>query len=1108
MKKFRLPEGLQVELFAAEPHLANPVAFCVDEKGRFYVAETFRLSAGVMDIRGRKDWPSQDYVDSLTPSEKADLSDALLNAELSSRSVADRIAMYKKFMRKKADALAIESERISLIEDQDGDGKADRSSVFAEGFNRMEDGLGAGVLARKGDVYFTCIPDLWLLRDTDGDGVSDTRKSLSTGYGVRVGFLGHDLHGLRMGPDGRLYFSNGDRGAVVRTSDGRTLSDPDTGVVYRCNPDGTELEVFARGLRNPQELVFDQYGNLWTGDNNSDSGDKARWVYLVEGGDSGWRVGYQFMERPYSRGAFNAEKLWYPHWKGQAAYIVPPIANLANGPSGLAYNPGTGLPAQYAQHFFLVDFRGGPGSRILSFGVKPKGASFEVVDQSDFLTGGLPTDVDFGVDGGIYWTDWVQGWDKTGKGRIYRVHAPNLDADPLILETKRLIGVGMTKRPVSELTDLLAYADMRVRQEAQFELASRALSSRRSGFRLWNSSGQNPIVKALVDLSLKGRQQLARLHAVWGLGQITREYLKVNRSAMPGLDSLLPLLQDPDPELRSQTAKLFGEAGYRNAFPDILALLRDSNLRVRFHAAMSAGKLAAASKGWSGAPSIVSPIFQMLRENDEEDPYLRHAAVMALVWNGDWRPLVDVTAHPSVAVRIAAVVSLRRLKRPEVARFLKDSDPKVVVEAARAINDVPIPEATGELAAMLMAPSLDEPALRRAISANFHLATDTATAALASFAARSETSEAMRVEALEALAEWAKPMGRDRVTGLWRSPLPRDISAARHALEMVLNDLLQRAPEPVKEAAVRAVSKLGLTSGGPALLSLVTDNKLGDRVRKEALKGLATLQSPHLGEAVRIASTANESSLREEATRLQAQVREVDTSSKLLEVLRHGTIGEKQAALESLASLPDPKADDILTTYVDQLNTGKVEPEIQLDLLEAAGRRESSTLKQKLAAYLATLPKDDPLAEYRFTFYGGNATAGQKIFTERAEASCVRCHKINGEGGEVGPDLTGIGTRQTREYLLASMLQPNRDIAQGFETLIVTLKDGTAYAGIVRNEDSNLLVINSPEDGLVQVKKTDIQSRDRGLSPMPEGLGSVLSKKDLRDLVEFLASLK
>ena len=266
-----------------------------------------------------------------------------LDDDLASRTVADRVAMYKKYLGKGFAAYEVEHERVRRIVDSDGDGQADAATVFADGFNDPAAGIGAGLLARKGDVWYACIPWLWKLRDTKGDGQADRRTLLHEGYGVHVGFIGHDLHGLRFGPDGRLYFSIGDRGFNVKTIDGHTLAMPDTGSVLRCNPDGTELEVFASGLRNPQELAFDQYGNLFTGDNNSDSGDQARWVYVVEGGDSGWRIGYQFIESPISRGPWNEEKLWYPAFDGQAACIVPPIANLADGPSGLTYDPGVSL---------------------------------------------------------------------------------------------------------------------------------------------------------------------------------------------------------------------------------------------------------------------------------------------------------------------------------------------------------------------------------------------------------------------------------------------------------------------------------------------------------------------------------------------------------------------------------------------------------------------------------------------------------------------------------------------------------------------------------------------------------------------------------------------
>ena len=181
---------------------------------------------------------------------------------------------------------------------------------------------------------------------------------------------------------------------------------------------GVDLEVFASGLRDPQELAFDQFGNLFTGDNNSDSGDKARWVYVVESGDSGWRMSYQYLS---DRGPFNREKIWHPAHPEQPAYIVPPVANIGDGPSGLAYYPGTGFADGFQDYFFLCDFRGtASNSGIRAIKVKPKGAFFEIAATQEPLWQVLATDLAFGPDGFLYLSDWVEGWTGEGKGRIYR----------------------------------------------------------------------------------------------------------------------------------------------------------------------------------------------------------------------------------------------------------------------------------------------------------------------------------------------------------------------------------------------------------------------------------------------------------------------------------------------------------------------------------------------------------------------------------------------------------------------------------------------------------------------------------------------------------------
>ncbi|MBI3414095.1 MAG: HEAT repeat domain-containing protein, partial [Verrucomicrobia bacterium] len=1010
MKRFTLPPGFKIELFAAEPHLANPVAFHVDEHGRFYVVETFRLGAGVLDIRGRRGWPGPEFMSSAPPERLANLADELLDADLANRTADDRVGMLKKYFGSKIGTLTNESDRVRLIEDRDGDGRADHDSVFADGFSNIADGLAAGVLARKGEVFFANIPDLWSLRDTKNTGTADVRRSLSHGYGVHIGFLGHDSHGLRFGPDGKLYFSIGDRGSAVKTREGKIVGHPDCGSVFRCNSDGSELEEFAYGLRNPQELTFDDFGNLFTGDNNSDSGDQARWVYLVEGGDSGWRIGYQFMESPYTRGPFNAEKIWYPQFAGQAAYIVPPITNIANGPSGVTYYPGTGLPDNCRGSFFLVDFKGAnANSGVHTFKLAARGAGFTMIDHSQFAWNILATDADFGVDGGLYISDWVAGWNMTGKGRIYRVFEPNSASAAVVKETKKIRAEGMEKRSTKELVTLLAHRDQRVRLEAQFELADRGVAS----------------LKPLAAVAKANANQLARLHAIWALGQIQQAKFRSQNS--PGeisepMKPLLPLLADGDGEVRAQAAKVLGDARCRVAFDGLVKQLRDASPRVRFFAAQGLSKL--------GRSEGNAPVLAMLRENADQDPFLRHAGVMALSGIGDVDALLRAAKDDSAAVRMGVLLTLRRLGRPEVAQFVNDDEPLVVLEAARAINDEPINAAMPELAALLddvpaltkLKPEIQEPLLRRVLNANFRLGRSENAKALAQFASRGDAPEFFRAEALRKLGEWPKPSGRDHIVGVWR-PLvnaSRDPFLPASALRPLATDLLKTAPDPVRIAAARAVGQLGLIAESSALVQIVANAQLAPAPRIEALKSLAALKSDRLNEALKFAQSAGNESLRKEATRLQAQTKSSGALASLNAALEKGSLGEQQAALAALGEMDGLAADEILARWLDRLESGELPKELQLDLLEAAAKRTSPSLKEKLQDYRDNLPKDDSFAGFRETLYGGSAAEGKKIVFERAEAACIKCHKVGGEGGEVGPELTGIGSRQTREYLLES----------------------------------------------------------------------------------------
>jgi len=244
----KLPEGFQAAVFASPDQLSNPVAICFDRQGRLYTAEAHRRVTGAWGVTMSRWWSMEDYA---------------------GKTLEDRQAMYDRWAHIVPPAkLTRHSDIVRQLVDEDGDGKVDVSRVFADGLNQPLEGNAAGLIAHEGDILLANAPTLWRLRDSNRDGAVDVREKLAEGIGIRVGVYGHDLHGLTWGPDGRLYFTIGDRGFHVQTKEGRTLSAPTRGAAFRCFPDGSGLEVFHIGLRNPQELAFNDVGDLFTVDND------------------------------------------------------------------------------------------------------------------------------------------------------------------------------------------------------------------------------------------------------------------------------------------------------------------------------------------------------------------------------------------------------------------------------------------------------------------------------------------------------------------------------------------------------------------------------------------------------------------------------------------------------------------------------------------------------------------------------------------------------------------------------------------------------------------------------------------------------------------------
>jgi len=376
---------------------------------------------------------------------------------------------------------------------------------------------------------------------------------------------------------------------------------------------------------------------------------------------------------------------------------------------------------------------------------------------------------------------------------------------------------------------------------------------------------------------------------------------------------------------------------------------------------------------------------------------------------------------------------------------------------------------------------------------------------LVKFAENEKAPERLRVEALRMLAEWGKPAALDRVTGLCR-PLPaRNQALANDAVRPALPGLLGKAPDAVRAAAAALVPGVGL-SDTAVLLDLVRDPKLSGAARGAALAALAGQKAPALAEAVDAALADKDLVLRRAAVRASAAL--PDGAALVRKALISGGPFDQQAAMEAIALLDRAAADTLLSEALDRLLAGKIAAEARLDLLTAATASKSSGVDKRLRQYESSRPKDDPLAPFRETLAGGDGERGRKIFYDRADVQCLRCHAIKGDGGSAGPDLAGIGKRQSREYLLESVLFPARHIAQGWETVTVRVKNGDVIAGVLKKEDDRQLVLTDPEKGDITLDKAEVTARRGGQTAMPQDIAQPLSKHDLRDLVEFLAGLK
>ncbi|MFT5131192.1 MAG: HEAT repeat protein/mono/diheme cytochrome c family protein, partial [Rhodothermales bacterium] len=586
---------------------------------------------------------------------------------------------------------------------------------------------------------------------------------------------------------------------------------------------------------------------------------------------------------------------------------------------------------------------------------------------------------------------------------------------------------------------------------------------------------------------------LARLHAIWGLGQLKR------------VAPLEPLLKSADPEIRAQVARLFGEKGQFS--PILVDLLSDPEPRVRFCAAQ------ALPHGHKAGNALIA----MLDQNRDVDTYIRYAGARALARGDGWEdleprahhsasapryvsPLFRAASHKNAWVRRAAVIGFRQLRSPQIAPLLNDSDSRVALEAARAIYDVPIPEAMPALADLLPRDNLHKFTYERAIHANYRLGQHKNARRLAEFAIHEKRDHTLRADAAELLLKWAKPPLRDIIVGLHR-PLPeRDPSRISSVIaSFVAAGLDPKQPEQVRVRAVRCVGRFLRFEQADAMNALALDPDQPVNIRSAAARALHSLKDPRTGGIVERFINDSNNRLASEGNKLVTALNPATGARVLASRLRHPSISVRQSVVDALGTTDGDAAARVLSIQLDELLAGTLDPALELDLIEACelrkppatedvmpsdvrhGEEQQETEKvkepatspelvaeiaEKLAEFAASRVKteDEPLGPWLVAADGGNAKAGENIFFHRQDAQCSRCHLVRGTGAAVGPDLSRVGADQDARTLIESILLPSAQLSKGFDAVPI--------------------------------------------SAMPPIMKDVLNPRDLRDLVAFLKTLK
>jgi putative membrane-bound dehydrogenase-like protein len=1003
--------GFSVERVAGPPLVNRPIVADFDDEGRLYVAD----SSG-----------SNDKVD---------------------KQLEDR------------------PHRIVRLEDTDGDGRYDKSVVFADKMMFPE-----GTMWFDGSLYVAAPPSIWKLTDTDGDGIADKREEWWQGKTLTG--CANDLHGPYLGPDGWIYWTKGAFAEQTYERPGRAPLVTRASHILRRKPGEPAIDiVMSGGMDNPVDVAF------------TSSGERILTSTFVEQPQLGKRDG--IIHAIYGGLYGKVHAVIEGHTR--TGDLMPILSQLGPAvPAGLTRYGSRAFGDDYRDNFFAAMFN---MRKVTRHVLQPSGATFTIRD-SDFLSSEdrdfHPTDVIEDADGSLLVVD-TGAWYKLccptsqlakpdvlgGIYRVRRVGAPKVqDARGRSLAWKTMDSAA--------LAALLSDARTAVQNRAVQQLGMQGPDA------LLDATG------VLGRVLAESPSADARRNAVWALTRMTGE---------PARRVVRTALTDRDESVRHAALHSAGLWRDRGATAGIIDALKSGPPAIQRIAAEALGRIGDAK----AVPDLIALAASPL------DRVLEHSVTYALIEINDPQATGAGVQASASRSRRAALIALdqmeRRTLQPDTIVPLLDSSDTLLKDTAWWIAGHH-PE-WGDALATFFSAHLRRTGISAAQREELQqklvqFGDNAAIQALIGDTVARASSKEERVAALGVMGTVA----RTRVKALpptWVAPLESALGNADKDVVALAISVPRSIP-----VAKEARSPLQLP-----LLRVARDTTHTIEMRLDAV---AALQDP---------SVATQPDIFELLKSALEPTRSVAVRSTAAALLEKSTLDRSQlmaltSALETAGPLELPRLIRAYTGVTDEaiglamisaLKQSKVKSSVRGDVLRPVLSKYPESVRKEGDALLESLTLDTANQIRRLetllpTLQGGDVNRGQVVFNN-TKVACYSCHAIGYMGGRIGPDLTRIGQVRSERDLLEAILYPSASFARGYEPVVIRTRAGEVHSGVLRNNDLPDEIVLATERDETRIPRRDIVDMQPGTaSLMPQGLADQLTQQELADLLAFLKATR